>query len=104
MTKSILFGYVRICNCQKRRTSHARLRATSAAHSGSTGIITLKGRDDKFDDSSLLVSVHGDLNPRNIVAGEDGRLWLQVVDWGWSGFYPPWFELVAMTNQVEDEH
>ncbi|KAF5316472.1 hypothetical protein D9619_006598 [Psilocybe cf. subviscida] len=60
-----------------------------------------KGRDDKFDDSSPLVIVHNDLNPRNVIAGDDGRLWL--IDWGWSGFYPPWFELVAMTNQVENE-
>ncbi|KAF5316615.1 hypothetical protein D9619_006406 [Psilocybe cf. subviscida] len=54
-----------------------------------------------FDDSSPLVITHNDLNPRNIIVGEDGRIW--VVNWAWSGYYPPWFEYSAMTNQVENE-
>lgn len=58
-------------------------------------------RNEKFDDSSPLVFTHNDLNPRNIIAGEDGRLW--VVDWAWSGFYPPWFEFCAMDKQAWNE-
>ena len=33
-------------------------------------------RREPFDDSSPLVLSHMDLNPRNIIVGEDGRLWL----------------------------
>ncbi|TFK57710.1 hypothetical protein OE88DRAFT_1651587 [Heliocybe sulcata] len=40
-----------------------------------------------FNPTEDLVLTHGDLTARNIVVGEDGRLWL--VDWGMSGFYPP---------------
>ncbi|EED84112.1 predicted protein [Postia placenta Mad-698-R] len=41
-----------------------------------------------------LVLVHGDLTPRNVVLGHDGKLWL--IDWGSSGVYPPWFDAAAM--------
>ncbi|KIM44979.1 hypothetical protein M413DRAFT_25370 [Hebeloma cylindrosporum] len=54
-----------------------------------------------FDDSQPLVLTHQDLNPRNFIVGDDGYLWL--VDWAWSGFYPPWFEFVAMRRQSENE-
>lgn len=60
-----------------------------------------KGRGERFDDSSPLVLTHNDLNPRNIVVGDDGQLW--VLDWAWSGFYPGWFELYTMSNQVSNE-
>lgn len=36
---------------------------------------------------------------RNIIVGDDGRLWL--IDWAWAGFYPPWFEFVAMRMQSQ---
>ena len=55
----------------------------------------------KFDDSAPLVLTHQDLNMRNLMVGDDGRLWL--VDWAWSGFYPRWFEFIAMRRQAEDE-
>jgi len=58
-------------------------------------------RNDLFDDSEPLVLTHQDLNLRNIIVGEDGRLW--IVDWAWAGYYPPWFEYVAMWEQNEDE-
>jgi len=58
-------------------------------------------RNDLFDNSEPLVLTHQDLNLRNIIVGEDGRLW--VVDWAWAGYYPPWFEYVAMGRQNEDE-
>lgn len=32
-----------------------------------------------------LVLCHQDLNMRNIIVGDDGRLW--QVDWTWAGFY-----------------
>ncbi|KAI6132237.1 kinase-like domain-containing protein [Pisolithus croceorrhizus] len=56
-------------------------------------------RKKKFDDSGPLVLTHQDLNLRNIILGDDGRLW--IVDWGWSGYYPPWFEFVAAEVQAE---
>ena len=55
---------------------------------------------EPFDDSRPLVFVHGDLRMRNIIFGSDGRLWL--VDWGMSGFYPPWFEYVSMVYAAEN--
>jgi thiamine kinase-like enzyme len=58
-------------------------------------------RNDLFDDSEPLVLTHQDLNLRNIILGEDGRLW--IIDWEWAGYYPPWFEYVAMWRQNEDE-
>ncbi|KAH9830528.1 kinase-like domain-containing protein [Rhodofomes roseus] len=51
--------------------------------------------------STPLVLCHQDLNMRNILVGDDGRLWL--IDWAWSGFYPPWFEYIAMKIQAEHE-
>ena len=58
-------------------------------------------RNELFDNSEPLVLTHQDLNLRNIIVGEGGRLW--IVDWGWAGYYPPWFEYVAMQRQNEDE-
>ncbi|KAI5987222.1 kinase-like domain-containing protein [Pisolithus albus] len=57
-------------------------------------------RKKKFDDSGPLVLTHQDINLQNIILGDDGRLWL--VDWGWSGYYPPWFEFVATEIQAEE--
>jgi thiamine kinase-like enzyme len=31
-----------------------------------------------------------------MIIGEDGKLWL--VDLGYSGYYPPWFEYAAMDS------
>jgi len=58
-------------------------------------------RNDLFDNSEPLVLTHQDLNLRNVIVGEDGLLW--IVDWAWAGYYPPWFEYVAMWRQNEDE-
>jgi thiamine kinase-like enzyme len=38
---------------------------------------------------------------RNILVGCDGKLWL--VDWEWSGFYPPWFEYIAMMSAADND-
>ena len=46
-----------------------------------------------------LSSPHQDLVMRNIILGKDGKIWL--VDWGMSGFYPPWFEHVTMVYATE---
>ncbi|EEB90401.1 hypothetical protein MPER_11400 [Moniliophthora perniciosa FA553] len=54
-----------------------------------------------WDDTQPLVFSHLDLVPRNIILGADGRVW--IIDWGFSGFYPPWFEYVAMKRQAVDE-
>lgn len=45
-----------------------------------------------------LVLTHGDLVPRNIILGEDGRLW--IIDWGSSGVYPMWFEYATMMRSA----
>ncbi|KAI5994786.1 kinase-like domain-containing protein [Pisolithus albus] len=57
-------------------------------------------RKKKFDDSEPMVLTHQDINLRNIILGDDGRLWL--INWGWSGYYPPWFEFVATLTQAEN--
>lgn len=51
------------------------------------------GKDDPYVDSGPLVFTHHDLNMRNVIIGTDGRVWL--IDFGWSGFYPPSFEQIA---------
>ncbi|KAJ3967778.1 hypothetical protein EV361DRAFT_806718, partial [Lentinula raphanica] len=55
-------------------------------------------------DSEALVLTHQDINPWNIIVGTDCRLWL--IDWEWSGYYPPWFEYIGMVKQlkIEGEH
>ncbi|KAG6898633.1 hypothetical protein C0993_005492 [Termitomyces sp. T159_Od127] len=58
-------------------------------------------RNESFDDSEPLVLTHQDLNLRNLILGNDGRIWM--IDWGWSGLFPPWFEYVSMERQNEVE-
>ena len=41
---------------------------------------------------ALLVFTHNDLNMRNLLLDDHHVLW--VVDWGFSGFYLPWFECI----------
>ncbi|KAK7696306.1 hypothetical protein QCA50_000960 [Cerrena zonata] len=45
-----------------------------------------------------LVVTHGDLVPRNIILGDDGKLW--VLDWGASGIYPIWLEYATMMRSA----
>ncbi|EJU00538.1 hypothetical protein DACRYDRAFT_54027 [Dacryopinax primogenitus] len=48
-----------------------------------------------FDRSTPLVFfIHGDISMRNIRVSKDGTVWL--LDWGFSGMYPQWFEYVGM--------
>ncbi|KAJ7669297.1 kinase-like domain-containing protein [Mycena polygramma] len=47
-----------------------------------------------FDDSMPLVLTHGDISLRNVRIGWDGTVWL--IDWGFSGVYPAWFEYAGM--------
>lgn len=54
-----------------------------------------------FDDSAPLVFTHQDINMRNLIVGDDGCLWL--IDFGWAGWYPLWFEYVVMKRQAENE-
>jgi len=54
-----------------------------------------------FNAAYPLVLTHQDLNPRNIIVGGDGTL--SIVDWTWAGFYPEWWESVAMKAQAENE-
>jgi thiamine kinase-like enzyme len=53
--------------------------------------------EDAYD-SQPLVLTHNDLCMRNIIVGRDGKLWL--VDWEWSGFYPPFCEYIAMKSSA----
>ncbi|KAJ7246537.1 kinase-like domain-containing protein [Mycena haematopus] len=47
-----------------------------------------------FDDSMPLVLTHGDISLTNVRIGRDGTVWL--LDWGFSGVYPEWFEYAGM--------
>uniref|UniRef100_A0A0W0GAR4 Protein kinase domain-containing protein n=1 Tax=Moniliophthora roreri TaxID=221103 RepID=A0A0W0GAR4_MONRR len=55
-----------------------------------------------FDDYKMdwsLVFKQSNLNPSNIMLAKDSSLWL--IDWGFAGFYPAFFETIAM--KVVDE-
>ena len=56
---------------------------------------------EPFDDSEPLVLTHCDLNMRNILVGDDGKLYL--IDWAFSGFYPPWFEFVNWRYWLQEK-
>ncbi|EPQ61146.1 kinase-like protein [Gloeophyllum trabeum ATCC 11539] len=60
---------------------------------------SLKGR--RFDTSEELFLTHFDLSARNVIMGEDGRIWL--IDFGRSGFYPVWFEYISMMSAAEGD-
>lgn len=47
-----------------------------------------------FDDTMPLVLIHGDISMRNVRLDKDGNVWL--IDWGFSGAYPQWFEYSGM--------
>ena len=49
-----------------------------------------------------LVFTHNDLNMRNILLDDDKRLW--IVDWGFSGFFPTWFEYLGMRFAAQKDH
>jgi serine/threonine protein kinase len=53
--------------------------------------------DARFADSEKLVFTHQDLNLRNLLLGEDGRIWM--IDFDSAGLWPEWFEFVAMRLQ-----
>jgi thiamine kinase-like enzyme len=61
-----------------------------------------KNSRQPLDDSQPLVLTHMDLTMRNIVVGSDRKVWL--VDWEWSGFYPPWFEYIAMISAAVNDN
>ncbi|KDQ07616.1 hypothetical protein BOTBODRAFT_598471 [Botryobasidium botryosum FD-172 SS1] len=56
---------------------------------------------EPFDDSRPLVLTHHDLGMRNIIIGVDGRVWL--IDWGWAGIYPEWFEYTGANFAAEND-
>ncbi|EIW85702.1 hypothetical protein CONPUDRAFT_49132, partial [Coniophora puteana RWD-64-598 SS2] len=49
-----------------------------------------------FDSSLPLVLTHFDIAPHNVMVDGNYRVWL--IDWEHAGFYPQWFEYVAMYN------
>ncbi|THH26460.1 hypothetical protein EUX98_g7728 [Antrodiella citrinella] len=78
----------------------ARKRSISVGqHSGLETSLTPQ---EAFDSSRPLVLTHSDLIPRNIVVGDDGHLWL--IDFGWAGFFPVWWEFAAMREQADGEN
>ncbi|KAK4861265.1 hypothetical protein LT330_004181 [Penicillium expansum] len=44
-----------------------------------------------------FVITHHDISPRNLVVDQHGRVWL--IDWAYSGAYPPVFESAALSIQ-----
>ncbi|CAI7583456.1 unnamed protein product [Penicillium glandicola] len=44
-----------------------------------------------------FVITHQDISPRNLILDQHGRVWL--IDWGYSGAYPPAFESAALATQ-----
>jgi hypothetical protein len=59
------------------------------------------GVGEGLDNSRPLVLTHCDRSMHNIIVGLDGKIWL--VDWEWSGFYPPSFEHIAMMRAAEND-
>lgn len=54
----------------------------------------------QYQREERLVFTHNDINMRNVVLGDDGRVWL--IDWDWAGFYPVYFEFFAMMIAAHD--
>jgi hypothetical protein len=48
-----------------------------------------------------LVFTHNDLNMRNILLDDCGRLW--IIDWGFAGFFPPCFEYLGMRYAAQKD-
>jgi thiamine kinase-like enzyme len=42
---------------------------------------------------------HQDISPRNLILDTFGYVWL--IDWGFAGAYPPAFEAVTLTKQLQ---
>ncbi|KAI6137116.1 hypothetical protein F5141DRAFT_1230880 [Pisolithus sp. B1] len=80
----------RISFCSERRWMVLDAQGAPADH---------PSRKELFDDSHPLVLAHQDLNLRNFILGEDGRLW--IIGWAWSGYYSPWSEYVTMQIQAK---
>jgi len=57
---------------------------------------------EPFEDSQPLVLTHNDLSMRNVIVGHDKKVWL--IDWGWSGFYPPWCEQIATICTADNDN
>ncbi|PIL33063.1 hypothetical protein GSI_04512 [Ganoderma sinense ZZ0214-1] len=53
----------------------------------------------KFDASYPLVLCHMDIHPRNVLIDEAGTIWL--LDWGYAGMYPVWFEYASIAVSVK---
>ncbi|KAK2460139.1 hypothetical protein APHAL10511_007818 [Amanita phalloides] len=64
----------------------------------------LKSCQTEFVDSDPLVLVNGNISPRHIRIGKDGKVWL--VDWSLAGVYPKTFEYcgIMADGQLPDAH
>lgn len=56
--------------------------------------------DPECEDTGPFVFTHHDLNMRNIILGDDGKIWL--IDWDYSGSYPRYFEYLSMYVPARD--
>lgn len=54
----------------------------------------------EYEDTGPFVFTHHDLNMRNIILGDDGKIWL--IDWDYSGYYPRYFEYLSMYVPARD--
>ncbi|KAI9785386.1 MAG: hypothetical protein M1839_000405 [Geoglossum umbratile] len=46
-----------------------------------------------------FVLTHQDISPRNLILDPSGQIWL--IDWAFSGAYPPRFEAATLTDQAQ---
>lgn len=53
-----------------------------------------------FDNLQTLVLMHQTINLQHLCVGEDGQLYM--VNFSLSGYYPVWFEYVAVQREAEN--
>ncbi|PYH87751.1 hypothetical protein BO71DRAFT_404391 [Aspergillus ellipticus CBS 707.79] len=77
----------------------------SARHHGSSTYVRLLRSLLEHDRSTLMeksVFTHGDVRPDNIMVKQDGDRYTVtgIIDWEFSGFYPPYYECTALTRTL----
>lgn len=54
--------------------------------------------DDRHFVERPLVFTHGDCSPRNLILGDDGKLWM--IDWDRAGWWPDYFEYACIASDI----